>query len=164
MLDVGGGSGAYAIAFAQANPHLRAEVLDLRSVVPIAQTHIDAAGISGRVVTRAGDLTKDDLGSDYDLILLSAICHMLSPAENQDLLRRSYRALAPGGRVIIRDFILEPEKTAPRAAALFAVHMLLNTRGGSTYSGEEYRSWLAAAGFQQIRLLNESGDLISAVR
>jgi hypothetical protein len=62
MLDVGGGSGAYSITFAKANPNLRAEVLDLASVVPIAQRHIDAAGLSGRVVTRVGDLTKDDLG------------------------------------------------------------------------------------------------------
>jgi predicted O-methyltransferase YrrM len=164
MLDVGGGSGAYSITFAKANPNLRAEVLDLASVVPIAQRHIDAAGLSGRVVTRVGDLTKDDLGRGYDLILLSAICHMLSPAENQDLFRRSSRALGLGGRIVIRDFILDPEKTGRKPAAIFAVHMLVNTRGGSTYSEQEYRSWLKVAGFRQVTRHDPSGDLIIAVR
>jgi len=164
MLDVGGGSGAYSIAFAKANPTLRAEVLDLRAVVPIAQKHIDEAGLTGRVVTRVGDLTKDDFGRDYDLILLSAICHMLSPSENQDLFRRCHRALAPGGRIVIRDFILEPDRTAPRSAALFAVHMLVNTRGGSTYSEDEYRTWLKSAGFREVTRLVPAGDLITASR
>lgn len=161
MLDVGGGSGAYSIAFAQANPALKAEVLDLGAVVKIAQRHIDAAGLDGRVGTRVGDLTKDEFGSNYDMVLLSAICHMLSPEENQDLLRRCARALGPGGRVVIRDFILEEDKTAPVSAAMFAVHMLVNTPGGSTYSEGEYRNWLVAAGFREVK---RSGDLIVGTR
>jgi predicted O-methyltransferase YrrM len=163
MVDVGGGSGAYSIAFAKASSRLRAEVLDLASVVPITQKHIAAAGLSERIATRIGDLTSDELGRDCDLVLLSAICHMLSPEENVDLFRRSHSALAPGGRVVIRDFILDEDKTSPRAAALFAVHMLVNTRGGSTYSEEEYRSWLKAAGFNSVTR-HEAGDLIIATR
>ena len=164
LLDVGGGSGAYSIAFAEANPELRAEVLDLALVVRIAQKHIAEAGLAGRVTTRVGDLTKDDFGRDYDLILLSAICHMLGPEENQDLLRRCYRALARGGRLVIRDFILEPGKTAPKHAALFAVHMLVNTRSGSTYTELEYREWLKGAGFSRTTRPDPSGDLLIAFK
>ena len=164
MLDVGGGSGAYSIAFARANPELRAEVLDLRTVVPIARRHIEEAGLSGRVTARVGDLTKDDFGRGYDLVLLSSICHMLGPEENRDLFRRCYRALAPGGRVAIRDFILEPDKTGPRQAALFSVHMLVNTRAGATYSEEEYREMLRAAGFGEIARVTPGGGLIVARR
>lgn len=164
MLDIGGGSGAYSIAFAKANPRLRAEVLDLASVVPIAQKHIDAAGLADRVITRVGDLRSDDFGRDYDLILLSAICHMLSPEENQDLFRRCRQALAAGGRLVIRDFILEPDKTAPRFAAVFAINMLVGTERGSTYTEAEYAAWLAAAGFPEPTRLDPSGDLIVAAR
>jgi 2-polyprenyl-3-methyl-5-hydroxy-6-metoxy-1,4-benzoquinol methylase len=164
LLDIGGGSGAYSIAFAKANAALRAEVLDLGKVVGIAQKHIAEAGLSGRVVTRVGDLTKDEFGSNYDLVLLSAICHMLSPEENQSLFRRCARALVPGGRVVVRDFILEEDKSAPAPAALFAVHMLVNTPGGSTYSEEEYRSWLEGAGFKEVKRLTPTGDLIVAWR
>lgn len=116
------------------------------------------------MTTRVGDLTKDEFGSDYDLILLSAICHMLSPKQNQDLFRRCYRALAAGGRIVIRDFILDPDKTAPRSAAVFAINMLVATRGGSTYTEGEYRRWLTGAGFQQVTRTEPSGDLIMALR
>jgi predicted O-methyltransferase YrrM len=164
LLDIGGGSGAYSIAFAKASPSLRAEVLDLASVVPIAQKHIKEAGMTDRVTTRVGDLTADEFGKDYDLILLSAICHMLDPEQNQALLRRCYRALAPGGRIVIRDSIPEPDKTAPRWAALFAINMLVGTTGGSTYTEAEYKSWLTAAGFQRFTRVHETGDLIVASR
>ncbi len=153
LLDVGGGSGAYSIAFAQAAPELTAEVFDLPRVVRIAEGHIARAGFSGRVKTRAGDLRTDAFGEGWDLILVSAICHMLSPQENQDLLRRCYAALAPGGRLVIQDFILEPDKTAPPQAALFSLNMLVGTPAGASYSQPEYAAWLAAAGFAGIRCL-----------
>lgn len=162
MLDVGGGSGVYSIAFAKANPALCAEILDLEPVTRIAERHIRAAGLAGRVATRVGDLTKDEFGSGYDLILLSAICHMLGPDENLDLLRRCWRALEPGGRVLIRDFILEPDRTAPPQAAIFAVNMLVGTRAGSTYTEEEYAAWLREAGFTEVR--RDSAEVIVGVK
>jgi precorrin-6B methylase 2 len=151
MLDVGGGSGAYSIAFAQANPALRADILDLSTVEPIAQRHIEAAGVVDRVKVRAGDLRRDSLGEGYDLVFVSAICHMLSSGENLDLLRRGREALRTGGRIVIQDFILEADKTAPRFAALFALNMLVGTNGGSSYSEPEYTTWLGEAGFREIR-------------
>ncbi|HXY68757.1 MAG TPA: methyltransferase, partial [Gemmatimonadales bacterium] len=107
MLDVGGGSGAYAIAFARANPALEAVVIDLPTVLPITEGHIREACVTARVTTRPGDLRRDDLGAGFDLVFLSAICHMLGPEGNRDLLARAARALAPGGRVVVQDFILE---------------------------------------------------------
>jgi cyclopropane fatty-acyl-phospholipid synthase-like methyltransferase len=162
LLDVGGGSGVYSIAFAQAGSSLQAEVIDLPFVVKIAQRHIAEAGLAQRVTTRIADLRSDDLGENFDLILLSAICHMLSPRENRDLFVRCSRALAPEGRVVIRDFFLEPEKTTPRSAALFAVHMLVATEGGGTYTEEEFRDWLQEAGLENVSRL--AGDLIVAKR
>ncbi len=162
MLDIGGGSGVFSIAFATANPELRAEVFDLEPVLRIAQRHIRAAGLESRVTTRAGDLTRDEFGSGYDLILLSAICHMLDPQQNFDLLRRCLGALAPGGRVLIRDFILDPDKTSPQQAAIFAVNMLVGTKGGSTYTEDEYASWLRGAGFAEVR--REGAGLITGVK
>lgn len=151
MLDVGGGSAAYSIAFVKAHDTLHATVLDLPQVLPIAQRHIDAARLSERIDTRPGDLRRDALGQGYSLILVSAICHMLGPEENRDLFRRCFDALEAGGRLVMQDFILESDKTSPRFAALFALNMLVGTRAGSTYSYEEYGAWLRAAGFKDIR-------------
>lgn len=164
LLDVGGGSGAYSIAFAKANPALTAEVFDREPVARIAQRYIEQAGLSERVSPRVGDLTSDEFGGGYDLILLSAICHMLDPEQNIDLFRRCYQAAAPGGRLVIRDFILQPGKTAPKSAALFAINMLVGTRGGSTYTEAEYRSWLDRAGFESVVRPDPAGDLLIATR
>jgi (2Fe-2S) ferredoxin/2-polyprenyl-3-methyl-5-hydroxy-6-metoxy-1,4-benzoquinol methylase len=157
LLDVGGGSGAYSIAFARANEKLHATVLDLPAVLPIAQGHINMAGLAGRVETRAGDLRRDPLGKDFTLVLVSAICHMLSPEENQDLFRRCFEALEPQGRLVMQDFILEPDKTAPKQGALFALNMLVGTPAGSTYSHEEYTAWMNAAGFKEVRQIRLPG-------
>jgi (2Fe-2S) ferredoxin/ubiquinone/menaquinone biosynthesis C-methylase UbiE len=164
MLDVGGGSGAYAIAFAQANPRLHAEVFDQPAVLAIAARHIREAGLEERVTTRVGDLRTDEFGGGYDLVLISAICHMLSEEENRDLLARVYRALVEGGRVAIQDFLLRADKTGPRAGALFSLNMLVNTRGGASYSEEEYTGWLREAGFGEVRrvaLAGPAGVLIA---
>jgi (2Fe-2S) ferredoxin/SAM-dependent methyltransferase len=155
LLDVGGGSGAYSIAFALANPTLQAEILDLPTVLPIAERHVAEAGLGGRVTTRAGDLRTDTLGSGYDLVLLSSICHMLGPDENRDLLARTAHTLAPGGRVVVSDFILDDEGTGPRQAVLFSINMLVGTPSGRSYRESEYGSWLAAAGLggvERVRL------------
>ena len=157
MLDVGGGSGAYSIAFAKANPGLTADILDVPAVIPIARGHIEKAGVADRVRLRAGDLRSDQLGEGYGLAFVSAICHMLGEDENRDLLRRCYDALADGGRVVIQDFILEPDKTEPKQAALFALNMLVGTRAGSAYSEPEYAAWLAEAGFRDIHRVQMPG-------
>jgi 2-polyprenyl-3-methyl-5-hydroxy-6-metoxy-1,4-benzoquinol methylase len=151
MLDVGGGSGAYSIAFARAKENLQVDLLDLAAVTPIAQGHIESAGLAGRIRTRPGDLRTDKFGEGYDLVFVSAICHMLGADENKDLLKRCFAALVPKGRVVIQDFILEPDRTAPKSAALFALNMLVGTRAGSTYTEAEYAAWLIEAGFQDVR-------------
>jgi len=157
MLDVGGGSGAYAMAFIRANGNIRAEVLDLPSVIPLAGRYVEDAGLAGKVALRAGDMHTDDFGDGYDLILMSAICHMNSPQQNRELFAKSFNALVPGGRFVIQDFILGPDKTSPRTAALFALNMLVGTRAGNSYSDREYFTWLEEAGFQEIRHIQLPG-------
>ncbi len=157
MLDIGGGSGAYSIAFAQANPDLRAEILDVGDVVPIARRHIAEAGLSDRVKVREGDLRTSDFGTGFDLVWISAICHMLDEQENREFVARSCAALAPGGRIVISDFILDPDRTGPRQSALFALNMLVGTARGNTYTEAEYAEWLRAAGATGIRRIAMPG-------
>jgi (2Fe-2S) ferredoxin/SAM-dependent methyltransferase len=166
VLDLGGGSGAYSIAFAKARPDLTAEVLDVASVVPIAQRHIDEAKLSTRVRTRVGDINDDTYGTGYDLVFLSAVCHMNSPDENRALLRKAFAALAPSGRVAIQDFVLNADKTGPKTGALFALNMLVGTRAGSAYSEEEYVTWLGETGFEEAQRVRLPGptDLLIARR
>jgi len=157
ILDLGGGSGAYSIAFARAVPGLKSELLDQGDVVALAREYIRKAGLADRITTRVGDMLLDPLGENYDLILVSAICHMFSPEENSKLFHRIYDALASQGQVVVQDFILEPSKTAPRVAALFSLNMLVGTRAGSSYSEPEYATWLQSAGFSNVRRVRLPG-------
>ena len=162
VLDLGGGSGAYSIAFAKACPEVRCEILDLPEVVPLAAEYISRAGVSAQVSLRAGDMLGDDFGSGYDIIMLNAICHMFSEEQNQDIVRRAHDALAPNGRLIVQDFILNPDKTGPQHAALFSLNMLVATDAGASYSELEYTQWMKAAGFTEVSRINLPGpsDLI----
>ena len=166
MLDVGGGSGGYSIAFARANNKLEAEVFDLPNVIPLTKQYIEDADLVGRIKTRAGDMRTDDLGTGFDIVFISAICHMNSPEENKELLRKSFNAMISGGRIVIQDFILEPDKTSPKTAVLFALNMLVGTRNGNTYSESEYYDWLSTVGFNDIRHIRLPGPtgLIMGVR
>ena len=160
LLDLGGGSGAYSIAFAKAAPGLQAEIVDLPEVLPITQGYIRKAGLADRISTREGDMMTVPLESGrYDLVLLSAICHMYSPQENQQLLQRAYAALAPSGRLVVSDFVLDADKTTPRYGALFALNMLVNTRAGASYSEPEYESWMKAAGFSETKRVRIPGPV-----
>ncbi len=148
ILDLGGGSGAYSIAFAKAYPNVQCEILDVPEVVPLTEEYVRQAGVSAQVSVRAGDMLRDDFGCGYDMIMLNAICHMFSEEQNRDILRRAYVALAPSGRVVVQDFILNSDKTGPQHAALFSLNMLVSTDAGASYSESEYTGWMQSAGFK----------------
>jgi len=157
MLDIGGGSGAYSIAFARAVEGLTADILDIPAVVSITREYVEKAGMTAKVNVISGDLRQEGYGGPYDLVLISSICHMLNAEDNRAMLRRSYEALAPGGRVVISDFILDPDGTGPRFAAFFALNMLVGTRAGASYTEAEYMSWLTDIGFVSQRRIRMPG-------
>jgi (2Fe-2S) ferredoxin/predicted O-methyltransferase YrrM len=157
ILDLGGGSGAYSIAFAKSCPDVECEILDVPEVVPLTAEYVRQAGVSAQVSLRAGDMLQDDFGSGYDIIMLNAICHMFSEEQNRDIFRRAHQALAPNGRLVVQDFILNPDKTGPLHATLFSLNMLVNTDAGASYSESEYTQWMKAAGFTEVHRINLPG-------
>jgi len=150
VLDVGGGSGAYSMAFVAAKEGVTARVFDLPNVIPLTEKYIEQEGFSDRVDTVAGDLTTDELGAGYDLVFVSAIIHANSVEENERLIRKCADAVNPGGRVVAQDFIMDEERTAPAFGALFALNMLVNTAAGDTYTEREVREWMERAGLSDI--------------
>ncbi|MGO9661959.1 MAG: methyltransferase [Polyangia bacterium] len=164
MLDVGGGSGAFSIAFVKACPELRAEILDLGAVVRLAEEYIREAGLQDRVRVRPGDMRTAEFGQGFDLVLLSAVCHMFGEDENRALIQRCARALLPGGHLVIREFILQEDRTAPQHAAIFALNMLVGTEHGNTYTEREYRTWMEEASFGSITRPDPEGDVLVATK
>jgi precorrin-6B methylase 2 len=157
LLDVGGGSGTYTLAFLAAAPAMQATLFDLPPVIEMARDRVQAAGMVGRVTLTAGDFYKDELPPGHDLALLSAIIHQNSPAQNEALYGKIYRALDSGGRIVVRDHVMSADHTQPLEGALFAVNMLAGTEEGCTYTFDEIKSGLTAVGFTRINLIQTKG-------
>ncbi len=145
LLDVGGGLGGYAAAFCDACPDLRATVLDLPGVVR------EGRRLAGpRLEFVDGDFLRDPLPRGSDVVLASDILHGQRPSDAARLVRALHDALEPGGLLVLRDVLMEPERTAPRWAALFSL-TLLATSGSRCYAEDEVRGWLTEAGFVDVR-------------
>jgi predicted O-methyltransferase YrrM len=153
LLDVGGGSGTYTLAFLKASPAMQATLFDLPPVIEMARDRLRAAGMVDRVTLTPGDFYKDELPPGHDLALLSAIIHQNSPAQNEALYAKIYRALDSGGRIVVRDHVMSADRTQPLEGALFAVNMLAGTQGGRTYAFDEIKDGLKAVGFTRINLI-----------
>jgi len=163
LLDVGGASGTWTIAFLRAVPDAMATIFDLPSVIPMAERRIAAAELSSRVKFVAGDFESDPLPAGADLAWVSAIIHQNSREQNRRLFAGVFKALAGGGRVLIRDLVMEESRTAPIAGALFAVNMLVGTERGGTFTFEEIREDLGAAGFTDAAILRRTDAMDSVV-
>lgn len=163
LLDVGGASGTWTLAFLRARPAATATLFDLPHVIPMAAQRLAAEGVSERVTLATGDFTRDPLPKGADLAWVSAIVHQNSRLQNRRLLASVFRALTPGGHVAIRDIVMERDHTRPVAGALFAVNMLSATEGGGTFTFAELKEDLAAAGFTAARQVRRDEGMHSIV-
>lgn len=164
LLDIGCGPGTWAIALLRATPGATATLFDLAEVLPIARRHIEAAGLSGRVEYAAGDYLSDlPLPTGVDLAWVSAIAHQNSRQQNRDLFSKVHAALDPGGRIMIRDIVMEESHTAPPAGAMFAINMLVNTDSGGTFSLKEMKEDLRGAGFIDVTLTRGEREMDSVL-
>jgi SAM-dependent methyltransferase/predicted transcriptional regulator len=162
LLDVGGGSGTYTIAFLKSNPQMTAVLFDLKQVIEMARERLSSEGFLDRTELIAGDFYADELPGGCDLALLSAIIHQNSREQNVELFKKAYRALVPGGVLMIRDHIMNEQRTWPPEGAMFAINMLVNTAGGDTYTFLEVERDLREAGFNKVKLLR-SGERMDSV-
>lgn len=155
LIDVGGASGSYTIGFLQAVPGMKATLFDLPDVVAMARKRITEEGLIDRVTLVGGDYNRESLPGGHDLAFLSAIIHQNSYDQNVSLFKKVYEALDAGGRIILRDYAMNRDRTKPVSGALFAINMLVNTPGGNSYTFEEIRSGLEKAGFERVRQLHD---------
>ncbi len=164
LLDIGGASGSWTIAWLTAQPQARAMIFDLPHVIPLARQRLAGTPIGARVELVPGDFYSDPLPKGADLVWVSAIIHQNSPEQNRTLYGRIAAAIQPGGWIYIRDIVLDASRTAPVAGALFAVNMLAATPGGNSYSFGEIAADLHSAGFVNVELVRRDEGMHSIVR
>jgi len=163
LLDVGGASGTWTLAFLRAVPGATATLFDLPDALHQAQVRLAGSEFSGRVKLQAGDFYVDPLPAGADYAWVSAIIHQHSREESRALFAKIHTALQPGGRIAIRDVVMQPDRTRPVFGALFAINMLVNTATGGTFTFDEIAADLEAAGFHAPRLAVAADDMTSVV-
>jgi SAM-dependent methyltransferase len=151
VLDVGGGSGAYAMAFVRARRGISAVVFDLPKVVPLTRMYTAQEGLAAEVSTVTGNYLEDSLGEGFDLVFMSAVIHSNAAKSNRLLFRKAAQALVPGGQLVVQDFLMSEDRSGPLQPALFALNMLVGTPEGDTYTEPEVRAWMVETGFHEVR-------------
>jgi len=152
LLDLGGGSGAFAIEAVKRYPGLSAVVFDLPQVIAVTGQIIEENGLTSRIVCASGDLRTDPWPIGSDLILLSYIVSCYEPQTLRAILARIWDYLPSGGRLLIHDFALNADRSGPYNAALFLFGQLCASAQTQAYTVDELASALQEAGFVDVTM------------
>lgn len=151
ILDIGSGPGTYPVAVCRRHPQISAAIFDLPGTLEVTKKILEKEGFTGSIRLIAGDYNSDPLPSGFDLIFLSNIIHGEDEDRNRSLIKKVHNSLNKGGRIIIKDHIMNEDLTEPACGAIFSITMLLTT-SGRDYGYHEIRMWLEEAGFTEITL------------
>lgn len=165
LMDVGGGSGCFAIAAARAHPSLSATIMELPAMCEAAAPYIEEGEVGDRVTTQAVDMFREPWPEGHDALFFSNIWHDWNEETCGELAARARAALAPGGRIILHEQLMNDNGAGPLTTASFSMLMLLGTRGRQ-YSLAELRAILEAAGFADVSARHSRGyySLVTATR
>jgi 3-hydroxy-5-methyl-1-naphthoate 3-O-methyltransferase len=163
LLDVGAGSGVFAIAAAQANPGLRATIMDLDTMCEAAMHYVREGAVEDRVDTAAIDMFREPWPEGYDALFFSNIFHDWNEETNVGLARKAFDALPSGGRIFLHEQLMNDNLDGPVVTASFSILMLLGTQGRQ-YSLAEFAEILGQAGFVDVEATATCGyySLVSA--
>lgn len=151
VVDVACGSGVWGIPYAEADRTTRVTAQDFPAILKVTRQYLKRHGVLAQYDFLPGDLNTVEFGvSRYDLAILANIVHSEGERSSRNLFRRLHRALVPGGRIVIVDFIPNDDRTGPAFPVFFALNMLVNTECGDTYTLAEYTRWLKEAGFARV--------------
>jgi SAM-dependent methyltransferase len=148
VADVGGARGSILAHVLEAYPGLSGYVFDLPAMEQPFCEHMDKLGLQHRASFVAGDFFTDPL-PEADVLVLGHVLHDWSPQERVALLRRAYRAVVPGGRLLIYDQLTGGAQDGTWNHAISLTMQLLSP-GGSEYSAAECQAWLLEAGFSRV--------------
>jgi ubiquinone/menaquinone biosynthesis C-methylase UbiE len=167
VLDVAAGSGAWSLPFAQALPKARVTAVDYPEVTAVTREYAKQFGVADRYDYLEGDLRQLDFGQkQFDVVILGHIIHAEGEKWSKVLIAKSYKALKPGGTLVIAEMIPNDTRTGPVFPLLFGLNMVLHTVEGDVFTMAQYKEWLKKAGFSSVKTVEAEGPspLILATR
>lgn len=150
LLDVGGGTGAFAIAAATRVPTLRAAVFDLPAVAERARERMAERGVSDRCTATGGDFRFDPLPEGADVVSLVRILHDHNDDVALAVLKNIRRALPDRGTLLVAEPMSRTPGAEPIGDAYFGFYLLAMGRGRPR-TADELGELLRHAGFGKAR-------------
>ena len=150
VVDIGGGHGGLITSILQSNPKVKGVLFDAPQVIEGAQPKIEAAGISDRCETVAGDFFKS-VPAGGDAYVLKWIIHDWDDGKAIAILRNCRSRMRANGKLIIVDCVV-PETDEPHFSKFIDLNMLVMT-GGKERTEKEFAQLLSAAGFKLLRVI-----------
>src|SRR5262245_24779349 len=146
ILDVAAGSAAWSLPFAQALPNARVTAVDYPEVTAVTREYAAQFDVAGQYDYLEGDLRQIDFGQkQFDLVILGHIIHTEGEKWGKALIAKSYKALKPGGSLVIAEMIPNDTRTGPVFPLLFGLNMILHTAEGDVFTKAQYKGWLKRA-------------------
>jgi ubiquinone/menaquinone biosynthesis C-methylase UbiE len=91
-----------------------------------------------------------DFPGGFDVALITNFLHHFDASTCTTFLKKVHAALKPGGRVVVLEFVPNPDRISPPTPARFSLTMLANTPSGDAYTFAELRQQLETAGFHDV--------------
>lgn len=147
VLDIAAGHGLFGITVATRLPNAEITAQDWPNVLEVAHRNAKRAGVADRYRLLPGSVFDVDLGSGYDVVLLTNLLHHFDPPSCKQILRRIHRSLADNGRLINLEFVPNEDRVSPPIPATFSLMMLGVTSSGDAYTAREHEEMLSEAQF-----------------
>lgn len=163
LLDVGGGTGAMTIRLLQANPDLNSTIIDFPNVSEIGWRFITEAGMVDRVRYIPGNALAAEWPGEQDAVLMSYLFSGIPGDEVPRMVRQAYDSLAPGGKYMVHDFMVEDNRKGPPLAALWQLQHMAFTPDAHSVTSESIKKEMEAAGFVDVTVKETIPDLTQLV-
>lgn len=158
ILDVGAGSAAWSVAFAQYYAQAQVTAIDLPAVVAQGRQQVTDLGLSDRYRWLEADMLNVSLPSTaYDLIFVAHVCRFLGEERSRTLFHNLFQSLRPGGTLVVADILLADDHSGPPFAVTLNLSMLVNTRHGHIFTFQDFSAWLSDNDFQDVQRLDVAG-------
>lgn len=150
-IDIGPAEGAVIGQVALAHPHLTGGGADLPQVRPVFEQYMQKLGIADRMKFQPLDFFNDPFPTS-EVLIMGHILHDWGMDTKRMLLQKAYKALPPGGALIVFDAMIDDQRRRNIGGLLMSLNMLIETPDGFDYTGAQCQGWMKEAGFKQVRV------------
>ena len=162
LCDVGGATGQLSILVVQQHPQVQCTTFDLPPVAPIAQKHVDTAGLSDRITVASGDFFEDAL-PEADVITMGMILHDWNLENKKMLIGKAYDALPEGGAFVVVENLIDDARRENAFGLMMSLNMLIEFGEAFDYTFADFRGWCEEAGFVRFEKLHLAGPASAGV-